>query len=117
MEITVSGKHIELSDALHTRVWEEMNAWGRRYALSERMTAHVRFSRERKFFVCDIALQATGMELRSRGGADDAYRAFTLADQQLSERLAEARNKRYHRRGEPTANIGFRALLRPEPEE
>jgi ribosomal subunit interface protein len=117
MQITVTGKQIELSDSLHERVWGELEAIGQRYREREFLLAQVVFRRERRFFICDIGLKATGMALRSQGRAADAYQAFKQAMEPIQQRLAEARSRRYHRRTESTADIGYRSLLRPETEE
>lgn len=114
MQITVSGKQIELSDGLHERVWRDLEALGQRYREREFLLAQVTFQRQRRFFHCEIGLRAAGMNLRSRGGAADAYQAFKHAIDPIQQRLAEARSRRYHRRTEPTAEIGYRILLQVE---
>ena len=109
MQITVTGKSIELSDALHERVWQRLDVVGRRYV--DIVAAHVTFTRERRFFTCEIGLHGTNMRLRSVADSADAYHAFNQAIVPLTERLAEARARRYHRRTEPTADATLRSLL------
>ena len=109
MEITVTGIRIELSDVLQERVWQRLDVVGRRYG--DIVTARVTFSRERRFFTCEIGLHGTNMRLRSAAGAADAYQAFNQAILPLTERLAEARARRYHRRTEPTSEATLRTLL------
>lgn len=117
MQIIVSGKQIELSDGLHERVWQELEALGQRYRERELLIALVTFRRQRRFFHCEIGLKATGMNLRSQGDSADAYQAFKQAIDPIQQRLAEARSRRYHRRTEPAAEIGFRTLLQVEGTE
>jgi ribosomal subunit interface protein len=116
MQITVTGKHLELSDSLHTRVWGDLEEIARRYHSSELMLANVTFRRERRFFICEISLRTKVTTLRSQGGSATAYHAFTRAIDPLQKRLAEARSRRYHRRAEPQPDSSFRALLKPDPE-
>ena len=115
MQITVSGKRIELSDVLRTRVWGELDAIGQRYV--DMVTAQVTFSRERRFFTCEIAVHGANIRLRTSASAADAYYAFSKAVEPVAVKLAAERDRRYHRRTEPTAEIGFRSLLRSEPSE
>ena len=114
MQITVTGKQIELSDGLHSRVWRELESLASRYRDREFLQAQVTFGRERRFFVCDINLQNNVAPLRSQGSAVDAYQAFKQAMEDIQHRLAEARSRRYHRRGESLADATFRSLMRPE---
>ena len=112
MQITVTGKSIELSDVLQDRVWQRLDVVGRRYV--DIVAAHVTFTRERRFFTCEIGLHGTNMTLRSVADAADAYHAFNQAIVPLAERLAELRARRYHRRTEPTAEATLRTLLHIE---
>jgi ribosomal subunit interface protein len=113
MQITVTGKSIELSDVLQALVWQRLNVVGMRYV--DIVAAYVTFTRQRRFFTCEIGLHGTNMkELRSVADAANAYHAFNLAIEPLATRLAKIRARRYHRRTEPTAETVFRSLLRNE---
>ena len=57
MQITVSGKQIELSDALRTRVSDHLDQIAGKY-FDHALEAHVTFSRARSFFTCDINVHA-----------------------------------------------------------
>jgi ribosomal subunit interface protein len=93
MQVTVSGKQIELSEALKTRVTEHLNNMAARFFV-QAMEAHVTFSRARSFFTCDVNLHAArGLMLRGEGEAADAHNAFDDAAEHLAKRL-----RRYHRR-------------------
>ena len=70
MQITVSGKQVELSDALRTRVSDHLDVIASKY-FDHALEAQVTFSRARSFFTCDINLHAgRGLTLarRRRGG-------------------------------------------------
>ncbi|MDE2580327.1 MAG: ribosome-associated translation inhibitor RaiA [Rhodospirillales bacterium] len=93
MDITVSGKQVELSDALRTRVANHLDMIAGKY-FDHAMEAQVTFSRARSFFTCDINLHAgRGLSLRGEGEAADAHGAFDDAAEHIAKRL-----RRYRRR-------------------
>jgi ribosomal subunit interface protein len=93
MQITVSGKQVGLSDALRTRVEDELDNIARKY-FDHAQEAQVTFSRARSFFTCDINLHACrGLMLRAEGEAADAHAAFDDAAEHIAKRL-----RRYRRR-------------------
>jgi ribosome hibernation promoting factor len=93
MEITVSGKQVDLSDALRTRVANHLDAIAGKY-FDHALEAQVTFSRARSFFTCDINLHAgRGLSLRGEGEAADAHGAFDDAAEHIAKRL-----RRYRRR-------------------
>jgi len=106
MEINVSGKQIDLSDALRTRVATHLEGIARKY-FDRALDAQVTFGRARSFFTCDINLHAgrglsdakaeASYEMRYRGQAFELTVAGALdpdpAD--LAERFAAAHEERY----------------------
>jgi len=93
MHITVSGKQLELSDALRHRVWTMLDTISRKY-FGNALEASVTFSRARSFFTCDINMHAgRGLTLRGEGEAADANAAFDDAAEHIAKRL-----RRYRRR-------------------
>ena len=93
MQITVSGKQVELSEALKTRVEQQLAIITGKY-FGHALEAHVTFSRARSFFTCDINIHATsGLTLRGEGEAADANTAFDDAAEHIAKRL-----RRYRRR-------------------
>jgi ribosomal subunit interface protein len=93
MQITVSGKQVELSDALRTRVAQSLDNIASKY-FDHALEAQVTFSRARSFFTCDINLHAgRGLMLRGEGEAADAHGAFDDAAEHIAKRL-----RRYRRR-------------------
>ena len=93
MQITVSGKQVDLSDALRTRVSTQMDIIAAKY-FDHALEAQVTFSRARSFFTCDINLHAgRGLQLRGEGEAADANTAFDDAAEHIAKRL-----RRYRRR-------------------
>jgi ribosomal subunit interface protein len=93
MQITVSGKQVELSDALRARVGQQLEAVTSKY-FDHALVAHVTFGRARSFFTCDINVHAgRGLILRGEGEAADARNAFDDASEHIAKRL-----RRYRRR-------------------
>ena len=93
MHITVSGKQVDLSDALRVRVEQHLDLIAGKY-FDHAQEAHVTFSRARSFFTCDINVHAgRGLTLRGEGEAGDAHAAFDDAAEHIAKRL-----RRYRRR-------------------
>lgn len=93
MHITVSGKQVDLSDALRVRVGQHLDLIAGKY-FDHALEAHVTFSRARSFFTCDINVHAgRGLTLRGEGEAGDANAAFDDAAEHIAKRL-----RRYRRR-------------------
>jgi len=93
MQITVSGKQLDLSDALCTRVSAHLETIAQKY-FGHAQEAQVTFGRARSFFTCDINLHAgRGLRLRAEGEAQDANTAFDDAAEHIAKRL-----RRYRRR-------------------
>lgn len=93
MHITVSGKQVEMSDALRARVAQQLDTIAGKY-FDHALEANVTFSRARSFFTCDINVHAgRGLTLRGEGEAADANSAFDDAAEHIAKRL-----RRYRRR-------------------
>lgn len=93
MQITVSGKQLDLSDALRTRVTSHLETIAAKY-FDEALEANVTFGKARSFFTCDINVHAgRGLRLRGEGEAGDANSAFDDAAEHIAKRL-----RRYRRR-------------------
>ncbi len=93
MQLTVSGKQVELSDALRDRVAQHLDVIAGKY-FDHALEASVTFSRARSFFTCDINVHAgRGLTLRGEGEAADAHGAFDDAAEHIAKRL-----RRYRRR-------------------
>src|SRR3978361_1385899 len=101
MQITVSGKQVELSDALRTRVATHLDLITGKY-FDDAQEASVTFSRARSFFTCDINVHAgRGLTLRGEGEAADANSAFDDAAEHIAKRLRRHRKRETEQRREP----------------
>ena len=109
MQLTVSGKQIDLSDALRVYVSRHMDNIINKY-FDHALEASVTFSRARSFFTCDINLHAgRGVTVRGEGEAADAHAAFDDAAEHIAKRL-----RRYRKRVSEHAR-GLIARAKPQP--
>ena len=121
MQINVSGKQVDLSDSLRTRVASSLDGIAAKY-FDQAMEASVTFGRARSFFTCDINVHAgRGLTLRGEGEAGDANTAFDDAAEHIATRLRRYRRRvnEHHRspasREKPQQARAY--VLRAEPDE
>lgn len=95
MQITVSGKHLEIGTALQEYVVAELESVVTKY-FEHAISADVVFSKERHLFKSDIIVnEGTGTNILIKGSAndDDVYSAFDLCSAKIEKQL-----RRYKRR-------------------
>ena len=93
MRYQISGKHIDVGDALQTHVKNEVGQVMEKY--SQRPTeALVVFSRDGHNLVCESTVHlSTGLTAQARGQAPDIYAAFDACCERMDKQL-----RRYKRR-------------------
>lgn len=93
MQVQVTGKHVNVGDALRTRVSDELTSSISKY-FDRGGGADVVVSREGHAFKVDCAVTlATGQRLQSHGLGGDAHAAFSAALDKIDRRI-----RRYKRR-------------------
>jgi len=93
MQLKVSGKQVELSDALRVHVSNQLDSITNKY-FDQAMEANITFSKARSFFTCDINLHAgRGVTVRGEGEAADAHAAFDDAAEHIAKRLRRYRQR------------------------
>ncbi len=93
MQLTVSGKQVDLSDALQVHVAQHLDIITNKY-FDHALEANVTFSKARSFFTCDINVHAgRGILLRGEGEAADAHAAFDDAAEHIAKRLRRYRQR------------------------
>ena len=87
MNITVTGRHLDVGASLRTRVEESLVATVAKY-FGGAIEAHVTFDKRGNFFQAEIAVHV-GRGIVAQGGAeaDDPYVAFAAAQEHLAKRL------------------------------
>ena len=119
MTLQISGKNMDLGDALKVHVEDRLNAALDKY-FQRNYSAQVIFSKERSMFKADCNIHLdSGMILQSTGQAGDAHSSFDQAAEHMEKRLRryKRRLKDHHSKGR-TISIGQAAsyVLAPEPE-
>src|SRR5471030_2757277 len=93
MQVQVSGKHVDVGEALRTRVGDELKSSIGKY-FERGGDADVVVSRDGHGFRVDCAVNlASGQSLQSHGLGDDAHSAFGAALAKIDTRI-----RRYKRR-------------------
>lgn len=93
MRYTISGKHIDVGDALTTHVKSELGETIEKY--SQRPTdAAVTFAKDAHQFTCDAVVHlSTGLTVQAKGAATEIYAAFESCRERMDKQL-----RRYKRR-------------------
>lgn len=93
MRYTISGKQIDVGEALSTHVETELSATLGKY--SQRPTdATVTFSKDAHQFLCDAVVHlSTGLNVQARATANEIYAAFEGCREKMDKQL-----RRYKRR-------------------
>ena len=93
MRYTISGKHIDVGEALTLHVKTELGETLEKY--SQRPTdATVTFSRDAHQYLCDSVVHlSTGLTVQAKGAATEVYAAFESCRERMDKQL-----RRYKRR-------------------
>jgi ribosomal subunit interface protein len=93
MQYQVSGKHIDIGDALRTHVETEFGEVIKKYA-QRPTTANVIFSKDAAEFVCEATIHlSTGMTSQAKAHAFDIYESFDKCAEKIEKQM-----RRYKRR-------------------
>jgi len=114
MRYQISGKQIDVGDALQTHVKDELGAIVAKYA--ERPTdAHVIFSKSASEFVCEAIVHlSTGLTTQAKAHAHEIYAAFDQCSEKMEKQLRryKRRLKDHHRDGsEPVELTGVSSYI------
>lgn len=104
MQLSVSGKHIDVGDSLRGHVTHAIGVSAERY-FGRAIEGKVVFQRARHAFRADISLHvARGINVQTHGEAEDPYAAFDVAAERLDKRLRRHKRRIVARRKEPADN-------------
>jgi ribosomal subunit interface protein len=93
MQVSVTGKHVDVGDALRTRVSDELSTSIGRY-FDRGGGADVVVSREGHSFKVDCAVTlASGAHLQTHGLGGDAHAAFDAARDRMERRIRRYKRK------------------------
>ncbi|MEQ9260114.1 MAG: ribosome-associated translation inhibitor RaiA [Roseovarius sp.] len=110
----ISGKQIDIGQALKTYVEQELNSAVEKYA--ERPTdAHVIFSKDASEFACEATVHlSTGLTAQAKANAHEIYAAFDKCCEKMEKQLRryKRRLKDHHRaRAEPVELAGASSYI------
>ena len=93
MEVTISGRHLTIGDALRKQVNDNIQTAQSKYA--ERPTeTHVTFSKDGSGVTCEITMHlSTGITILASSTDKDASQSFNQAEDKMEKQL-----RRYKRR-------------------
>ncbi len=121
MDIQVSGKNMDLGDALQNHVSDKLQDSVHKY-FDRGAEATVTFSKERHLVDCDVTAHLdSGVFLAAHGEGGDAYSAFEESLEKLEKRIRryKRRLKNHHANGKtpmPGENASY-YMLQPLAEE
>ena len=93
MQVQVTGKHVDVGEALRTRVTDELSTSIAKY-FDRGGGADVVVSREGNSFKVDCAVTlASGQQLTTHGVGGDAHMAFDAAMEKMSKRIRRYKNR------------------------
>jgi len=106
MQITVTGKQVDVGAAFRGHIEEHLRAAVEKY-FDQAIDAHVVVSREAHNMRVDISTQAARkIVAQAHGEATDPYAAFDLAADRLAKQLRRTKRLRVKGRTRPAAGPG-----------
>jgi len=114
MRYQISGKQIDVGEALQTHVKDELGAAVAKYA--ERPTdANVIFSRDASEFVCEATVHlSTGLTASAKAHAHEIYAAFEKCSDKLEKQLRRYKRRlkdHYRERSQPVELSGASSYI------
>jgi ribosomal subunit interface protein len=109
MQLSVSGKHLDVGDSLREHVATTIAASAERY-FGRAIEGKVVFQRSRHAYRADISVHVTrGIVVQSHGEANDPYAAFDVAADRLDKRLQRHKHRLVDRRREVDRDVASEA--------
>ena len=107
MRYQISGKHIDIGEALQTHVKAELGEVVEKYA--QRPTeAVIVFSKEAHEHVCDAVIHlSTGLNAQARGHASEIYAAFESCREKMDKQLRRYKRRIRNHHRDRTAPVEF----------
>ncbi len=114
MRYQISGKHIDIGEALQTHVQTELGNIFEKYA-GRPTDANVVFSRDGHEFVCECIVHlSTGLTTSAKGHANEIYASFDQCGEKMEKQLRryKRRLKDHHReRAQPVESLGAASYI------
>lgn len=114
MRYQITGKHIDIGEALQTHVKTELGSTVEKYA-GRPTDANVVFSKSGHEFVCEATVHlSTGLTAQAKAHANEIYAAFDSCNEKMDKQLRryKRRLKDHHReRSEPVELMGVSSYI------
>lgn len=114
MQLTVTGKQIDIGDALHRHVDASLNSILGKY-FGTAIEAHIVVAREAHLIRAEISVHiGRGIEVNAHAAAPEIYAAFDAAADRVAKRLRryKRRLRDYHAKARERSNASERAIDR-----
>ena len=92
MRLTITGHHVELTDALKAHVEEKLSHL--KTAVDHVLDVHVVLSVEKRRHICEVTVHAEGDTLHAKAVEEDLYAAIDVVVDKLNRQLERYRAKR-----------------------
>ena len=112
MDVTVSGRHTEVSEALRAVAEEKIGRLARFVDGMDRAEVHFFVERNPRIAdkeVCEVTLEGHGHHVRCRVAAPDGFAAIDRAVEKLEHQLHKLKSKLLRRHAPPRRGDGTRA--------
>lgn len=114
MQFQISGKQIDIGNALQTHVEDELGGVLEKYA-GRPTDAHVIFSKDAHEHVCEAVVHlSTGLTVQARGHAVEIYAAFDDAAEKVDKQLRRYKRRlkdHHHKRTQPIDQIAASSYI------
>lgn len=114
MRYQITGKHIDIGQALQTHVRDELGEAVQKYA-GRPTDANVIFSKSAHEFVCEVTVHlSTGLNASAKAHATEIYAAFDACREKMEKQLRryKRRLKDHHKdRAEPVELVGASSYI------
>jgi ribosomal subunit interface protein len=99
MQVQISGKQIDIGDALHRHVEERLQAMVAKY-FDRAIDASVVFAREAHLFDVDCSVHVgSGISVQGHGEATEIYASFDVALTHIEKQLRRSKRRRRNHHG------------------
>ena len=108
MQVNISGRHIDVGEALHTYCEEKMHALQRHFTNIVDIKVTMGIENNHRHVV-EVTANASGLVLRARGEGTDLYAAVDMVEEKLVRQLEKYKGrmqKHRKRRQELAAQLG-----------
>ena len=120
MQLTVHGRHLEVTDWIHKYIEKKVNRLERYLPQVQEMRAELTQSETRAAadrYTAQITLWANGQILRAEESTSDIFASIDATIDKMANQLQRFKGRRFHSRRRAAAAASMEAEMAPAPEE